>query len=272
MVATRGRVVALSLAVALVAATAVLWLFALRSDSFDYDDPFDPVPSRQAQGTGMSVARAPDQGRDLLGFLRFVFGDIQRFWAITLERSGSAYTPATLVVFHQFVATGCGPATAAVGPFYCAIDRHVYLDAGFFDELAVEFHAPGDFADAYVIAHEMGHHVQNVTGIREQVEQAERAGVGPPNVLSIQTELQADCFAGVWGRSTYRRRLLDRGDLEEALRAAAAVGDDRIQKRTIGRIEPETWTHGSSEQRKSWWLRGYETGDPNACDTFSDGI
>jgi predicted metalloprotease len=272
MVVTRRWVVAVTLALAIITVAATLALFLFRSAGFEYNDPFDPLPSRPAQGTGTDVGRAPDSQRRLDAFLRFVFTDVQRFWARTLERSGVQYAPATLVVFERPIMTGCGPASPAVGPFYCALDRRVYLEAGFFRELAVEFHAPGDFADAYVVAHEMGHHVQNLAGILAQVMAAARHGSAPPNELSIRLELQADCFAGVWGHSTYERGMLERGDLEEALRATAAVGDDRIQRRTIGRIDPETWTHGSSEQRRSWWLRGYTTGDPDACDTFSDGV
>jgi predicted metalloprotease len=145
------------------------------------------------------------------------------------------------------------------------------LSSGFFRQLAVEFQAPGDFAAAYVIAHEMGHHVQNLTGVLAQVRRASAEHRAWANELSILQELQADCFAGVWGHSTYERRMIDRGDLEEALRAPAAVGDDRIQRRTTGRIDPESWNHGSSEQRRSWWPRGYEAGDPDACNTFAGG-
>jgi predicted metalloprotease len=201
-----------------------------------------------------------------------VFENIQRFWDRTLERRGIHYVPARLVVFRVAVMTACGPASAAVGPFYCPLDRRVYLDAGFFRQLAVEFRAPGDFAQAYVIAHEMGHHVQNVTNVFAQITSAVVAGEDDRNELSIRVELQADCLAGVWGHSTYERDLLERGDLDEALRAAAAVGDDRLQKKWTGRIDPESWTHGSSQQRRRWWLRGYTTGDPAACDTFSGDV
>jgi predicted metalloprotease len=263
---------ALGAALAIVAAAVVLALVARGPDGFDYRHPFDRLPSPAAQGTDTRVGGAPDPRRRLASFLAFVFDDVQGFWATSLERSGIAYTPATLIVFRRAVQTGCGPASAAVGPFYCALDRRVYLDLGFFRELALEFRAPGDFAQAYVIAHEVGHHVQNVAGILAQVDQATRAQAVPPNELSIRFELQADCLAGVWGHSTYERRMLERGDLTEALRAAAAVGDDRIQRRTTGRIDPENWTHGSSEQRRSWWLRGYTSGDPDACDTFSAGV
>jgi len=268
----RRSIAGLAAAVAIIAAAAVLALAASRTEGFDYRDPFDPLPSPDAHGTGTVVEGAPDPERRLGAFLVFVFNDIQGFWASTLERSGIEYAPATLVVFRGIVRSGCGVASASVGPFYCALDRRVYLDAGFVRQLAVEFRAPGDFAQAYVIAHEVGHHVQNVTGVLPQVQQAMAERVAPPDELSIRMELQADCLAGVWGRSTYERGMLERGDLDEALRAAAAVGDDRIQRRTTGRINPESWTHGSSEQRRAWWLRGYTAGDPNACDTFSDAV
>jgi predicted metalloprotease len=272
MAASRRTFAALAAAVAIVATAAVLALALFRSEGFAYQDPFDPLPSREVQGNGTAVDGAPDPQRRLDAFLEFVFADIQGFWARTFERSGIAYVPATLVVFEGATSTGCGPASAAVGPFYCALDRRVYLDAGFFRQLAVEFRAPGDFAQAYVIAHEVGHHVQNLTGVLSQVQQAISDASAAPNELSVRMELQADCLAGVWGHSTYERRMLERGDLEEALRAAAAVGDDRIQRRTTGRIDPETWTHGASEQRRSWWLRGYTAGDPDACDTFSGAV
>jgi predicted metalloprotease len=174
-----------------------------------------------------------------------------------------------VVVFRGVLPSRCGPASPETGPFYCTLDRRVYLELGFFRQLARRFNAPGDFAQAYVIAHELGHHVQNLMGVTAQVNAAMQEGLEPPNVLSIRMELQADCLAGVWGHSTYERGMLERGDLQEGLRAAAAVGDDRIQKSTTGRIDPETWTHGSSEQRLSWFLRGFESGTPEACDTFS---
>jgi uncharacterized protein len=272
MVATRRAITGLAVAVAIVAAAAVLALVAFGTDRFDYQDPFDPLPSPEAPGTGTEVDGAPDAQRDLNGYLAFVFNDIQGFWEGTLERSGLGYEPATLVLFRRAARSGCGLASSEVGPFYCPLDRRVYVDTAFFRQLAVEFHAPGDFAQAYVIAHEMGHHVQNLTGVFAQVDRAVREGRGDRGELSIATELQADCFAGVWGHSTYERQMLERGDLEEAIRAAEAVGDDRIQAKTTGRIAPESWTHGSSKQRRFWYLRGYEAGDPDACNTFAAGV
>jgi predicted metalloprotease len=269
-----GRRTGLALAAAAVAAAvAVVLVLGLIADKgFNYEDPFDRLPDQAAQGDGRSVQSAPDPQTDVEEFLTFVNTDIQRFWKDLFSESGRAYAPARLVVFSEVAQSGCGPASAATGPFYCALDETVYLDAGFFRQLAVEFHAPGDFAAAYVIAHELGHHVQHLTGITAQVNEAMAEGQAPPNELSIRQELQADCFAGVWGHSTYERRMIDNGDLDEALRAAAAVGDDRIQEKVSGRIDPETWTHGSSEQRKTWYLRGFESGDPDACDTFSAAV
>jgi predicted metalloprotease len=259
---------------AILAVALVLTLAGVGTDKgFSYDDPWDRSDTTAPQGgAGAGVPGAPDRAHDLVGYLQFVANDVQTFWKEELQRAGMEYRPAQVVVFEERVRTGCGPASSATGPFYCALDQRVYLDLGFFRELAVEFHAPGDFAQAYVLAHEIGHHVQNLTGITAQVNQAMQAGVEPPNVLSIRMELQADCFAGVWGHSTYDRGLLDRGDPQEAIRAAAAVGDDRIQARTTGRINPESWTHGSSEMRVNWFVRGFDDGDPAACDTFSDGI
>lgn len=262
------------------AGTAVVLVVALvltlagygRAENVDYQHPWDRSTAPAPQGTATSTLPGAPAQRRLVALLRFVASDVQKFWAERLGRLGIPYEIAPVVVFDGAVQTGCGPASAATGPFYCTLDRRVYLDLGFFRELAVEFHAPGDFAQAYVLAHEFGHHVQNLTGIFAQVDALARAGVEPRNLLSIRQELQADCLAGVWGHSTYSRGLLDRGDLDEALRAAAAVGDDRIQRRVTGQVNPETWTHGSSSQRRAWFARGFEAGDPAACDTFSGPI
>jgi predicted metalloprotease len=259
---------------AIAIAIAVVLAFALHGPraEFGVGDPLDGLaPGRAAPATATDgrVGGAPDRARGLAAFLTFVVGDVQRFWRNEFRRAGMSYTPASVVVFRGATQSGCGPATAAVGPFYCPLDSTVYLDAGFFTELATVFRAPGDFADAYVVAHELGHHVQTLSGITPQVDQAMAEDPGVRNALSIRLELQADCLAGVWGHSTYDRGLLERGDLDEALRAAAAVGDDRIQRRATGRIDPETWTHGSSAQRRAWYLRGFDAGDPGACDTFA---
>jgi predicted metalloprotease len=248
---------------------ALLGVFA--GGGFDYENPFERFPQAAPPGTAQrEVPGAPDADSDLVDFLRFVTGDINESWSGRFSASGSTYRPAIVNVFDERVQTACGTATAAVGPFYCPADEQVYLDLDFFRDLAQRFRAPGDFAQAYVVAHEIGHHVQNISGITEQVEQASRSDPSVANDLSVRTELQADCLAGVWGHSTYERGLLERGDLEEGLGAASAVGDDRIQSQTTGQIQPETWTHGSSQQRSEWFKRGFDSGDPASCDTFSD--
>ena len=199
-------------------------------------------------------------------FVAAVVSDVQDFWAETFSQSGREYPETKLVLFDGSTSSGCGVASAATGPFYCPADQKVYLDLGFFDELKSRFKAPGDFAMAYVIAHEFGHHIQTVTGISDEVQKEVAADGSRRNELSIKQELQADCLAGVWAHSAMAE--LDPGDIEEALTAAAAVGDDRIQATTSGRIDPETWTHGSSEQRQAWFTTGYTSGNVADCDTF----
>ena len=206
---------------------------------------------------------------DQLGkFAAIVLADTETTWRKLL---GPQYEDPRLVLFTGGVHSACGTTSSAVGPFYCPNDRKVYLDLSFFNAMARRFGAPGDFAQAYVIAHEVGHHVQNVMGIAEKVtrlrhQASEREG----NALSVQMELQADCFAGVWGYHAKRERnLIEPGDFEAGLNAAAAIGDDRLQKMGQGYVQPESWTHGSSEQRRTWLRKGLETGDPKACDTFA---
>jgi predicted metalloprotease len=164
--------------------------------------------------------------------------------------------------------SACGTAESATGPFYCPNDEKVYIDLGFYDELKQRFGAPGDFAQAYVLAHEIGHHVQKVLGIEQQVRAARVRNPGAANQISVRLELQADCFAGIWGHSTQQRNILESGDVEEGLRAAAAVGDDRLQRMATGRVNPESFTHGSSEQRTHWFQQGYQSGEVSSCNTF----
>jgi len=197
------------------------------------------------------------------------FNDAQRTWSATLGKGRTSYSPATLVLFWDEVRSGCGAAGAEAGPFYCPADRKVYIDLGFYRELASRFGAPGQFAQAYVIAHELGHHLQNLLGIEPKVRAAQQRRPDQRNELSVRMELQADCLAGVWGHSAKQRGLLDPGDLEAGLTAAAAIGDDRLQKQATGRVNPESFTHGSSAQRVRWFRRGFESGDPDACDTFA---
>jgi hypothetical protein len=195
------------------------------------------------------------------------FNDSQRHWAGALAQRG--YREAKMVLFWDQTQSGCGGAAAAMGPFYCPEDQRVYIDLGFYRELATRFGAPGAFAQAYVIAHEVGHHVQNVLGIEPKLRAAQSRHPEQRNALSVRMELQADCFAGAWGRSAQQRNLLDPGDVESGLGAAAAVGDDRIQEAAVGRVSPESFTHGSAEQRSRWFRRGLDSGRLDACDTFS---
>ncbi len=226
----------------------------------------------EAQPAESPLPPANDPDAELVDFMGFLIDDIQDEWTDIFRLSGEQYPRAKLVLFEGATQSACGGATAAIGPHYCPIDQNVYLDLGFFRQLSQQFGAQGDFAQAYVIAHEVGHHVQNVLGVMGSVQRAQQSGQGDPNDLSIRLELQADCFAGVWGYTTFSRDMLESGDLQEAINAAAAVGDDRIQEATTGRVNPEGWTHGSAEQRMKWFQRGFESGDATQCDTFSGGI
>ena len=219
------------------------------------------------QGEAGSDPLPPEADPDarLVDFMSFVLDDVQNFWQDTFQGSNRTYERAELVLFEQSTQSGCGGATESIGPHYCPPDQRIYLDLDFFRELRDQFEAPGDFAQAYVLAHEVAHHVQNLLGLNDRVVQAPR---DQQNEMSIKLELQADCFAGVWAYTVYQRDDLQEGDLQEGLDAAAAVGDDRIQKEATGRIDREVWTHGSSEQRMRWFSAGFENGDPNACDTF----
>ena len=209
---------------------------------------------------------------DELGkFASVVLADTEDTWKAILPRAGHRYEDPRLVLFTGAVRSACGMSSAAVGPFYCPMDQKVYLDLSFFKELDRRLGAPGDFAQAYVIAHEVGHHVQNLLGIAERVTRLQhQTSEAQANALSVRMELQADCLAGVWGHHARRERnLIEPGDFEEGLRAASAIGDDRLQGLSQGYVQPESWTHGSSEQRMTWLRRGLETGDPAACDTFA---
>ena len=201
-------------------------------------------------------------------FIGVVLKDTENAWQQVFQRSGKRYQDPTLVLFDGRVASACGMTSAAVGPFYCPGDRKVYLDMAFFRELAQRFGAPGDFAQAYVVAHEVGHHVQNLLGLSDQVTalQERARSKEQANDLSVRLELQADCFAGVYGN--FNQQYLDPGDIEEGLRAAAAIGDDMIQKQSQGYVAPESWTHGSAEMRVRWLRQGLQSGDPASCDTF----
>ncbi len=205
-------------------------------------------------------------------FVSQILGSTEQVWSAEFQASGLEYQPTRTVLYTTGTITGCGVGQAAMGPFYCPQDRKVYLDLGFFNELEQNFGAPGDFARAYVIAHEVGHHVQLLTGVSEDVARRMQAAGSQEeaNSWSIRQELQADCYAGFWAKKANdSRRWMDPGDLEAGLRAASAVGDDTIQRRTQGQVVPDAFTHGTAEQRVRWFTRGYESGDSDACDTFS---
>ncbi len=214
-----------------------------------------------------SLDRSTEE-REVRQFVSFVLDDAQQVWQQLLPRYGTQYREARLVLFRGGVQTACGNMPSAAGPFYCPADERVYIDLGFYDDLRRRFGAPGDFAQAYVLAHEIGHHVQHVLGTDSRVRQVQQSRPGTENDLSVRMELQADCYAGVWAHSTQQRRLLEAGDVEEGLGAAAAVGDDRIQQQQTGMVRPESFTHGSSAQRMEWFQRGFKSGSPDACDTF----
>ena len=214
--------------------------------------------------------RQPPQDDPQADFIRAVLGDTEDTWSRLFEQGGGTYEAPRLVLFAGAVQSACGQASSAVGPFYCPPDRRVYLDLQFFRELSERFGAPGDFARAYVVAHEIGHHVQNLLGVSDRVQrQRGRMDQAGANALSVRLELQADCYAGVWGFSAARRNILEPGDVEAALAAATAIGDDRLQKQSRGYVVPESFTHGSSAQRVRWFRTGLESGDVRRCDTFT---
>jgi uncharacterized protein len=218
-------------------------------------------------GAAPPAETTPEEER-LVSFVSFVLDDAQTAWRRLSAETGAPYRDAKLVLFRDAVQSACGFAESATGPFYCPADEKVYIDLGFYEELRQRFGAPGDFAQAYVLAHEVGHHVQNLLGTEAEVREARTRRADLANELSVRLELQADCYAGVWGHSTAQRELLDPGDVEEGLAAAAAVGDDRLQRMGGGRVVPESFTHGSSAQRQEWFQRGFESGRPESCDTF----
>lgn len=220
-----------------------------------------------AADAGAPVASTPAED-STKQFISFVLDDAQKSWAETFSSSGKQYQDARLVLFRDGVQSACGFAESATGPFYCPGDSQVYIDLGFYDELRERFGAPGDFAEAYVLAHEIGHHVQHLLGTEAQMRSAQEQNPDKANQYSVALELQADCYAGVWANSAKDRGLLDPGDVEEGLAAAAAVGDDRLQRMGSGQVNPDAFTHGTSAQRASWFQRGFQSGDPAQCRTM----
>ena len=227
-----------------------------------------PSPSAPTQSAPPPPTSAPGVRDETKEFVVKVLGDTEDTWSAILRRMNREYRPPKLVLFRGAVDSACGLASSAVGPFYCPSDDRVYLDRSFFEDLSKRFGAPGEFARAYVIAHEVGHHVQNQLGVTEKVaQQRGRMSEARSNALSVLVELQADCFAGIWGHYARQRNLLDPGDVEAGLAAAAAIGDDRLQQQSRGRVSPESFTHGSSAQRVRWFRSGLDSGDLNQCNT-----
>ena len=232
-------------------------------------NPVDVINSSSDETAGTTGVRDDDPQAE---FVSVVLADTEQTWGEVFRSRGETYQPPTLVLFTEATQSACGVGQSAMGPFYCPSDRNVYLDLSFFHELATRFGAPGDFAQAYVVAHEVGHHVQTLTGLSERVmAMRQRASEREANALSVRQELQADCYAGVWGHYAAQRGLLEPGDAEEGLQAAAAIGDDRLQRQSQGRVVPESFTHGSSQDRMRWLQRGMDSGRMEACDTFNSG-
>lgn len=248
-----------------VALALVAWFFGI--------DPSVVLDTaQQVQPQQKSAPRDPNAPRDASHvFVSQVLGSTEEAWDEIFRRTGNTYRKPTLVLFEGATQTACGRGTSATGPFYCPADEKLYIDLSFFRTLKERFRAPGDFAQAYVIAHEVGHHVQKLTGVMGRVEGMRGSGAGAEGMM-VRLELQADCYAGIWGH--YAREfkgILEPGDLEEALAAATAIGDDRLQKQSQGRVVPDSFTHGTSAQRVRWFKRGMDSGNPSACDTFSAG-
>ncbi len=240
-------------------------------------NPLDILMMQTGTGSGTDVSQSdwqpsPEE-QQMADFVSVVLADTEDTWTEIFRQSGKTYQEPNLVLYSGAVQSACGMGSAAMGPFYCPGDRKLYIDLAFFDELRRRHGAPGDFAQAYVIAHEVGHHVQNLLGISERVQSAQRGlGKAEANALSVKLELQADCFAGLWGNHADRsRQVLEEGDIEEALNAASAIGDDRLQKEGSGYVVPENFTHGTSRQRVEWFKRGIEHGDIGSCNTFAAG-
>jgi predicted metalloprotease len=220
-------------------------------------------------GEVAAVQQSPEEAKEVQ-FVSFVLDTAQATWASILPRQmGMPWHDAKLVLFRNATQTGCGVGQTAMGPFYCPLDQKIYIDLGFYDDLRSRFGAPGDFAQAYVLTHELGHHVQHLLGIDDRVRRAQIENPDQANALSVRLELQADCFAGIWAHETQREQMLEPGDVEEALNAASSVGDDRIQRATTGHVNADTFTHGTAAQRALWFRRGFDSGNPRECNTFA---
>jgi len=248
-------------------------LLVLGIGAFAYISGFNPlsllgVGSQQSAPTSKKAIQKDDEEA---AFMATVLADTEDVWSAIFKQAGLRYQPPKMVLYRGSTRSGCGYAQAQMGPFYCPNDQKIYIDLGFFDELRQKFGATGDFAQAYVLAHEVGHHIQNMEGTLEKVEMAKQRSYGKAgqNKLQVRVELQADCYAGVWAHHAEKMKgILEEGDIDEALNAASAIGDDRIQKQTTGYVMPDSFTHGSSKQRMSWFYRGLKTGDVRSCNTF----
>jgi len=247
----------------------LLLLLGFLFNRFFQSGPASPGPGASPYGAASRVGGGnPESENQEVQFVSFVLDDAQKTWDRLLPQIGVPYRHAKLVLFRDYTTSGCGAAQSATGPFYCPADEKVYVDLGFFDALANRMGAPGEFGQAYVIAHELGHHVQNLLGIESKVSRLRQANPSISNPLSVRLELQADCLAGVWGHSTEQRNLIDQADIAAGLDAVAAVGDDRIQKMATGHVSPEQFTHGTSAERSEWFRRGLASGDIASCDAF----
>jgi predicted metalloprotease len=234
---------------------------------FAFFDGSSNGPAPAGPTSTAPVQQSPEEAKET-EFMSFVIDDVQNSWTTILQQQGVTYQRAKLVLYRDITQTACGTGQAASGPFYCPSDGKVYLDLGFFDELHRRFGAPGDFAQAYVVAHEVGHHVQNLIGTSDRVHEAMQSDRRNANEYSVRLELQADCYAGVWAHSAAQRNVLEAGDLEEGLAAAGAVGDDRLQEMSGRAVNPDSFTHGSAAQRMEWFQRGFKAGDMRECETF----
>jgi predicted metalloprotease len=249
----------------IVAAAVAVLMTACSVGTIGAGQPAPRVPPASSQSPIAPPKSAADEPR----YITAVFNDAQDDWRQMFAAADIAYSPARLDIFDSTVQTGCGPATADVGPFYCPVDSTVYLDLSFFDHMEQQYGAGGAFAQAYVIAHELGHHVQTVLGTSGQISQLQSRNPAAANKLSVLTELQADCYAGVWAHSTYKRGLIGPDEIQQAIKAAGVIGDDYQQQSALGRVTPETWTHGSSAQRQLWLTTGYDSGQTSSCNTFA---
>lgn len=245
-------------------------LLVLALSYFTGQNPADLVQGLDpGAGGGGASQPGPPATDESSKFMRVVLADTEETWDAIFRDMGQRYEPPKLVLFEGATESACGLGQSAMGPFYCPRDRDVYIDLSFFSELASRFGAPGEFAQAYVVAHEVGHHVQTLTGVSARVDAARRgASQSEGNALSVRQELQADCYAGVWGHYAGQKGMVNTADVDDGLRAAAAIGDDRLQKQTQGRVVPESFTHGSSAQRVEWFRRGLQAGRVDACNTF----